>query len=159
MITARRIFQTRFSANWADGEGAFRYGGRWNSSGRRVLYASDSLALSALEIFVHLNSRPAAKSGAILADYSFADISFGADAVVNVEQLAHLPENWREHPNDETVRNIGDEWIANGTSPVLRVPTAILPIEFNYLVNLGHKDIGKVNFGKPEGFVFDPRLR
>lgn len=153
MITAYRIFQTTRTSNWMDGEGAFRYGGRWNSRGVRVLYASASLALSALEVLVHLDDEE------ILVDYSYATIRFDLASVKNVEDLASLPPNWREYPAPIALRRIGDDWARKEASPVLRVPTAVLPIDFNYILNLEHPAAaGAFDFGDADRFVFDHRL-
>lgn len=159
MIAGKRIFNSIFASSWNDGEGAFRYGGRWNSRGRRVLYVSDSLALATLEILVNLGVEDILDDETIMTDYSFAEVGFSKDMILSVDDIALLPENWRVYPSLDEVRKIGDDWIASNTSAVLQVPTAILPIEFNYVINLDHKDIQKIKFGKPERFVFDERLR
>jgi len=159
MIAGKRIFNSIFASSWNDGEGAFRYGGRWNSRGRRVLYVSDSLALATLEILVNLGVEDILDDETIMTDYSFAEVGFSKDMILSVDDIALLPENWRVYPSLDEVRKIGDDWIASNTSAVLQVPTAILPIEFNYVINLDHKDIQKIKFGNPERFVFDERLR
>ena len=56
MVTAYRIFKSKHAARWFDGEGAFLFGGRWNSPGTRLLYASSALSLAALEMLVNLNA-------------------------------------------------------------------------------------------------------
>lgn len=152
-ITAYRIFNSAFASSWNDGEGAFRYGGRWNSPGRRVLYTSESLSLATLEIFVHLDE------DIITTDYSYAEVTFSEDLVVPLENFAKLPEGWRDLPVRDDVRKIGDDWIASGASAVLEVPTAILPKGSNYIISLEHLDAESIGFGIAERFVFDERLR
>lgn len=152
MITAYRVFNSLFSATWNDGEGAFRYGGRWNSQGKRVLYFSSSLALATLEILVNLDDEE------ILPDFSYASVSFPEELVAGSEDLGKLPLNWREFPIPEAVQKIGDDWVKSKRSAILQVPTAILPKEWNYVVNLDHPDSGLVQYGKVESLILDSRL-
>ncbi|MEP6850699.1 MAG: RES domain-containing protein [Acidobacteriota bacterium] len=152
MFLAYRIFQTVHAAKWNDGEGAFRYGGRWNSPGTRVLYTSASLSLAALEVLVYLDDEK------VLAEYSHATVGFDEKWVKNVEDLAILPANWREFPIPDTVRKIGNDWIRQADSAILRVPTAILPAEFNYVVNLEHPLAREIVYGSVTPFVFDARF-
>jgi RES domain-containing protein len=152
MRTAYRIFKTKHAANWLDGEGAFLYGGRWNSRGTRVLYASQSLSLAALEMLVHINSEM------LLLSYSFATVEFDDDLVMPVEQFQKLPSTWSDSPPPTAIQQIGDDWTASRDSVVLKVPSAVVPVESNYLVNISHKDFSRVKLGKPKPFSFDPRL-
>ena len=153
MITAYRIFKTKHSAAWSDGEGAFRFGGRWNSRGTRLLYTSASLSLAVLEMLVHLDSEE------LMSAYSYAAIEFDEKLVVNVVDFQKLPPNWGDSPTPVTIQEIGDGWARSNTSAVLKVPTSILPGEFNYILNVEHPDFPKINLGEPWQFVFDNRLR
>lgn len=153
MPTAYRIFKTKHAANWFDGEGAFLYGGRWNSPGTRVLYASQSLSLAALEMLVHLNSEM------LLLSYSFATVEFNDSLLIHVEQFQKLPSTWSDSPPPTAIQQIGDSWPASHESVVLQVPSAVVPLEANYLINIGHKDFFKVKLGEPQQFTFDRRLR
>jgi RES domain-containing protein len=98
-----------------DGEGARGYGGRWNSAGRRLLYTSSHLSLAALEALVH----------------------FDADALA-MEQVSAdiLPIGWTRQ--EFATRAFGDEWLTAARTPVLIVPSAIVPEETNVLVNPAH---------------------
>ncbi len=135
-----------------DGEGAFRFGGRWNSRGLRILYTAGSLSLAALEMLVHLNNEE------ILFTYSFATTEFDEGLVLPIEDFQTLPENWSVSPPPLEIQRIGDEWAETQASVVLKVPTSVLPVEFNYLINVGHNNFSKVKFGKPQTFTFDERL-
>ncbi|CAN5591146.1 RES family NAD+ phosphorylase [soil metagenome] len=152
MQTVYRIFKTKHRSGWSDGEGAFRFGGRWNSPGTRILYTASSLSLATLELFVHLNSE------ALLAAYSFASVTIDGAVVERVENLAELPDNWGMFPSPEETQRIGDEWVASGAGLVLSVPSAILPVERNYLINVGHSDFSKLGRSRPEQFVVDKRI-
>lgn len=135
-----------------DGEGAFRFGGRWNSRGTRILYTAASLSLAALEMLVHLNSEE------ILLAYCFAVAEFDENLILPVEDFRALPENWSASPPPLDILLIGDEWADSQASVVLKVPTSVVPFEFNYLINVGHPEFSKVKLGEPQPFTFDERL-
>lgn len=134
-----------------DGEGARLFGGRWNSPGTRVGYASDSIALATLEVLAHLQST------AILQSYVLAAIDFPED-LVEVLDPAFLPRGWRRYPSPPENQAVGDRWVTEGRSLVLRVPSAIIPSAANFLINPQHPRFGRVVIRRPERFVFDPRL-
>ena len=135
-----------------DGEGAFRFGGRWNSRGVRILYTAGSLSLAALEMLVHLNNEE------ILLSYSFATAEFDESLILPIEEFRTLPENWSVSPPPLEIQRIGDEWAETHASVVLKVPTSVLPVEFNYLINVEHPEFTKIKLGKPQPFTFDKRL-
>ena len=135
-----------------DGEGAFRFGGRWSSRGTRILYTAGSLSLAALEMLVHLTGEE------ILLAYSYATAEFDEGLVLSIEDFRPLPENWSDSPPLLQIQRIGDEWAKEQASVVLKVPTSILPVEFNYLINVEHPEFSKVKLGKPQTFTFDERL-
>ncbi len=151
LITAWRLIKSRHAATAFDGEGARLHGGRWNSPGTRVAYASDSIALAALEVLAHLQST------AVLQGYSVATLRFPEECVEVLDTTA-LPGRWRRFPSPTENRAIGDQWVAEGRSLVLRVPSAIIPAAANFLINPSHADFDKVVIGRPERFAFDPRL-
>lgn len=152
MITAYRIFKSKHAATWYDGEGAFRYGGRWNSQGTRLLYASSALSLAALEMLVNLNAEE------LLLAYSFAKVEFESEMILSVEKFCKLPKNWADSPPSIEIQAIGDEWAVSLRSAVLQVPSAVLPNEINFLINRNHPDFRQVRLGKVERFRFDPRF-
>ena len=151
MITAWRLVKPRHAAAAFDGEGARLHGGRWNSPGSRVAYASDSIALAALEVLAHLQST------AVLQAYSLASLRF-PEASVEVLGVAALPARWRRFPSSPENQAIGDRWVAEARSLILRVPSAIIPTAANFLINSSHPEFAKVVIGRPERFTFDPRL-
>mgnify|MGYP006277350407 CR=1 FL=1 len=144
-----RVVKEKYWSSAFDGEGARLYGGRWNSKGVPVVYTSDSLALCSLEIFVHLPSYR------LLADYVYVPLVFDSDLIT----VAHLDDGWDERPVSKVSQAIGDHWIKEGLSVVLKVPSAIMPDGYNYLVNIHHPDFKKIKTGKPQPLAFDPRLQ
>ena len=151
LLTTYRIGKTKYSAAWFDGEGEFRFGGRWNSRGTRILYTTRSLSLAALEMPVHLNDEE------LLSAYSFAAAEFDESLVLPIEEFQTLPENWSSSPPLE-IQRIGDDWVKNNISVVLKVPTSVLPVESNYLIHVAHPDFSKINLSEPQKFAFDKRL-
>ena len=140
-VTAWRITKRKRIRSAFSGEGASEFGGRWNNAGTAVVYTAQSQSLAALEMLVHLDFSE------LLEKY----VLLGAEP-------SALPRNWRYDPAPASLRSIGDDWILAGTSVVLRVPSALVPEENNYLLNPGHRDFARVRVGKPVAFRFDPRL-
>jgi RES domain-containing protein len=134
------------------GEGARLYGGRWNSPGARLVYTAEHASLAVLEMLVHLDS------GLPLAEYSLIEVEFGR-SLIEIKQLDDLPSNWRANPAPAQTQSIGDQWVHEGRSVVLQVPSAVLPIEKVFLLNPEHPDIQNVQIGKPQTFFVDRRLQ
>ncbi len=146
-----RICRRRYAAAAATGEGARLYGGRWNSRGVRVVYASTSLALAAMETFVNLepNLRP-------------ADLVSIEGEIPNSVEIAtldtnSLPAGWRE-TRDESLHRFGDDWIRLGHCAALLVPSAAIRGESNILLNPAHPDFVQILFRDPAPFEFDLRM-
>jgi RES domain-containing protein len=145
------LVKSRHAAAAFDGDGARLHGGRWNSPGTRVAYASDSIALAALEVLAHLQST------AVLQAYSLVSLSFPEESV-QVLETASLPARWRRFPSPPENQAIGDQWVAEGRSLILRVPSAIIPAAANFLINPSHPEFRRVVIGRPARFAFDLRL-
>jgi RES domain-containing protein len=149
-IRAWRLVQARYAANAFSGEGASLYGGRWNSVGARAVYASGSLSLAVLEILA--GGLPIG----LLESYVKIPVDFDD---TSVSCPATLPEEWNVYPAFSASRRIGDKWIKERRSAVLQVPSAIVPEEFNYLLNPLHSDFKTaVAIRKAGPFAVDPRL-
>ena len=146
-----RICRRRYTAQASSGEGARLYGGRWNSRGVRVVYASTSLALAAVETFVNLepNLRP--------ADLVSIE-GFIPDALeIGRLDLKTLASHWHS-TRDESLHRFGDEWIRGGSGATLLVPSAAISGEWNILLNPAHPDFSTIEFRHPEPFAFDSRM-
>ena len=144
-----RICRPRYAADAASGEGARLYGGRWNSRGLRVVYAS--LALAAVETFVNLepNLRP--------ADLVFIQGAIPDSAEVGRLDPKMLPAGWHETRN-ESLRRFGDDWIRAGKTAALLVPSAAIREEWNVLLNPAHRYFRRIKFRDPKPFEFDLRM-
>lgn len=150
-ITAWRIVKARHAANAFDGEGARVEAGRWNSPGTPVVYTSQSAALAALELLVHLGR------SSILAAYVLIPCTFD-DVLVSRLDRRRLPKNWRSYPAPPELQLIGDEWVKSGTSAVLEVPGAVIETDSNYLLNPHHADFHAIRVMDPQPFELDLRL-
>lgn len=150
-VTAWRIVKARHAASAFDGEGARIEGGRWNSPGTAVVYTSQSAALAALEMLVHLGR------SSILSAYVLIRCSFD-DVLVSRLDRKRLPKHWRSYPAPPELPMIGDEWVTGGTSAVLELPSAVIETDSNYLLNPHHRDFRGIRVMDPQSFEFDLRL-
>jgi len=144
-----RIVKQKHAATAFTGEGAAKTGGRWNSRGVLVVYASGTRSLATLENLVHLNPPLTFKYVAIPVKFD--------DALVEVFPVKNLPADWRTEPPPPSTKAIGDAWVKAARSAVLALPSVITG-DTNYLLNPAHPDFKKISIGKPEPFTFDPRL-
>ena len=152
ILKAWRLVHKRKVDEAFTGTGSRRYGGRWNYKGIGVVYVSDSLALANLEIIVHAASYQALKN------YVSIKVVFPKAMVVDVNDLARLPKDWRTDPPPEKLKEIGKKWSNNQISAILKVPSTIIPIECNYVINPYHPDFKKVAVKQAAQFKFDQRL-
>lgn len=139
-------------ANLLDGEGARRAGGRWNFPGTPVVYTSESIALAAMEVFVHMGA------GYIPRDHAIISIEIPEALVKRAYIPNPLPERWDAKPESTLARNVGDAWLRERKTLLMRVPSVLVGEEFNYLINPAHRDIRKLTASILRGFQFDPRL-
>jgi len=135
-----------------DGEGARRYGGRWNHAGTTIVYTSGSLSLAALELFVHTDIDLAPID--LIAVPADVPESLSMEAI----KIASLPKEWRRYPAPEALKEIGSAWAAKASTALLAVPSALIPEERNYLLNPAHRDFKRIRVQKPIRFRFDPRM-
>ncbi len=150
MLTAYRIAKARHARAAFSGEGARIAGGRWNQPGQAAVYASASLALAAIETFVHLGE------DALHIEFVYFRVEI-PDAVT-VQRCRRPPPHWRAEPPEPESMRYGSKWLRTGRTVVLEVPSAIVPSEKNYLLNPGHPDFRKLRLGRALPFVFDPRM-
>jgi RES domain-containing protein len=150
MPQAWRIVKAKHATTAFSGEGAAKTGGRWNSRGVPVVYASSTKSLAALETLVHLNPP-------VPFQYVAFHLQFDAALVENIP-LNRLPADWRVEPPPPSTKAICDAWVQEVRSAVLALPSVIVPGELNYLLNPAHPAFKKISIGKPERFAFDPRL-
>lgn len=135
-----------------DGEGARRFGARWNHRGTAIVYTSESLSLAALEYFVNLDSDLAP------GDLVFVSADIPEDVTIKRVEATELPKDWRRYPALEALQDMGTKWAERASSAVLVVPSAVIPEERNYLLHPAHPDFKRISFTRPKAFHFDPRM-
>ena len=135
-----------------DGEGARLAGGRWNSEGVPAVYTSSTLSLAALEYLVHVDIED------VPDDLIAMQIEVPDDAQVAEVSVADLPADWNHQPRHPACVEIGDRWASDGGALALRVPSAVIPEESNYLINPAQHDAANVRVISSREFVFDPRV-
>jgi RES domain-containing protein len=127
---------------------------RWNAEGEEVIYAGSSRSLSTLEQIVHFGSVVPRN------DYRVMIISVADDDHL-FEQISikRLPVNWRTLEAYPSLQKIGSAWYRNQESLVLKVPSVIIPQEYNYVINTKHPEFRrKVKLVRTEDYFWDPRL-
>jgi RES domain-containing protein len=148
---AWRIVKRKYSRTAFTGEGARLFGGRWTSIGTSVVYTAESQSLAALEMLVHMDSAE------LLGSYVLFEVSFDSSLAIPFER-SKLPRNWKADPAPAALQAIGDSWVLSGRSPVLQLPSVIVPNESNFLLNVRHPDFARLRFGKSIPFALDVRF-
>jgi RES domain-containing protein len=147
-----RLCRAKYAAAAFDGEGARLTGGRWSHRGTRVVYTAGSLSLAVLEMLVHFDHEDAPP------DYVSIALDVPDDLGIETVALSDLPTQWRRMPAPEELQTLGSDWIERGASALLRVPSAVVDTEANFLVNPTHADFRRCRVGKPAPYRFDARL-
>ena len=147
-----RICSEQYAAEALTGRGGLVVSGRWHSRGRLIVYTSESRALCALETLVHVDKD--------LAPSDLVCIEIGVPDRLETETVdpSDLPDDWDAIPGPPALQAYGDDWLDSNSSPVLRVPSAVIHGEHNYLLNPGHPDARHFEVVSMDGFSFDSRL-
>jgi RES domain-containing protein len=134
-----------------NGIGARLYGGRWNSVGKSMVYLASSRALAVLEVLVHL-------SPLLLPDnFCMAEIEVPDDSILKLD-VRSLPDNWKDASAPAELKELGNQFIKETKYLMMKVPSSVVPEEYNYLLNPWHTDIKKVRIISTHPFSFDDRL-
>lgn len=141
-----------YTAEDISGAGARISGARWNRPGTAMLYCGASIALAALETFVHL------KSGGFPLNRYLVEIVV-PDAIWNkAHDMRKPPVGWDAIPAAAVSLNTGDSWVKANTSALMIVPSVIIPEEYNVLINPIHPDAPALNAYKVRKWTYDARL-
>jgi len=138
--------------NDLSGRGAEIYGGRWNSRGTPMIYTSQSRALCVAEIAVH------SPLGIIPKDYFLVTIEIPDDCTITQISESELPAGWSSIPHIHQTQLLGDIFIKNAENLVMKVPSAVVQGDWNYLINPLHEDISLIKIISAEEYSFDKRL-
>lgn len=146
-----RIIDSRHVDSAFSGIGTEKYGGRFNSKGRKVAYAAGSISLAMLEMLVQANKRNR------LTNHVCISATFD-DSMVEAVEAKELPAEWAARPYTHASQNFGDQWLDEERSLVLRVPSIVNPYERNLLINPLHPRFDEIEIGDSLPAPFDPRL-
>ena len=134
------------------GKGATLCGNRWNSKGTELIYCADSRALAMAEVAVHLSLSILPK------DYVMVEIDIPSYLSISSLSKEDLPVNWSSFPHVLDTQQIGDAFVAERKNGVLKIPSAVVPGDFNFLINPQHPDFSAIQIVGQEDFPFDSRL-
>ena len=135
-----------------DGEGTRRFGGRWVPRGLRAVHASATLSLAALELLVHSDTDLLPQKLVSVV------VEIPAATAMTTIKASQLAADWRNFPPPPALQAIGAAWLADAATAVLVVPSAIIPVEHNFLLNPLHADFAIFSLGRPQPFTLDRRL-
>lgn len=144
---SKRKYATAFN-----GKGAAKSNNRWNSKGTEIIYTAESRALAMAEVAVHLTIATLPK------DYTMITIDVPDDISLKIIEVKKLPENWNNNPSNSKTKKIGDNFIDAMEICVIKVPSAVVKGDFNYLINPYHKDFKKIKIIEITDFPFDKRM-
>ncbi|WP_046743840.1 RES family NAD+ phosphorylase [Kordia zhangzhouensis] len=146
-----RIDRAKRKNNLLSGIGAEKIGGRWNEIGTRAVYTSQHISLAYLEVVMHLDITEDLPDDRILVHIEIPD-------EVMIHELKKLPKNWNTFPYNSYTQEIFTRFVQENKYAVLKVPSAIVRDEFNYILNPLHPDFHKIKVMKVQKFTFDSRL-
>ena len=127
---------------------------RWNSTKTKIVYTAESRALATLEIAVHLDL-----TSDLPTDRFYVELFIPDEIEILDLPLESLTEDWDSKPPLLETQYIGDDFVLQNQALVLRVPSSIIPQEYNYLINPHHPEIKKITIISTEKLVFDHRLK
>lgn len=146
-----RLSKSKYS-NELSGKGESKSGNRWNSKGTEIIYTAESRALAMAEVAVHLTF------ATLPGDYVMIEINIPDNIKIKEIELKDLPGNWNNHPPGLDTQKIGDNFIDAIEDCVLKVPSAVVKGNYNFLINPYHKDFKKIKILDTSVFPFDKRI-
>ncbi len=146
-----RLSRTKYAKDLG-GEGARLYGGRWNHKRCPCIYTSQSRSLAVLEYTVNVNADDIPRALSIITLY------FPAENIMELSE-AMLPGNWKASPAPASAKDFGTRFLKEGKFLALKIPSAIIPMEYNFILNPVHADSGSVIITDISDFVFDTRIK
>ncbi|SFP69870.1 RES family NAD+ phosphorylase [Parafilimonas terrae] len=139
-------------ANDVTGEGARLNGGRWNHAGIPCIYTGESRAIVLLEYSAHISILNIKRA------LSFTTFSVPDDSIMELK-IATLPGNWKDFPHPKETRDLGSKLLTERRSLVIKIPSAIIPQEYIYLINPEHLEVNKMKIINVEDYAYDVRIK
>ena len=150
-----RIEREKYLETTLKGVGAaLTEGYRWNSLNTHLVYTAESRALATLEVSIHIDL-----SEDLPTDRFYVEIDIPEDIEILELKIDELPENWDSKPPILETQYIGDDFVTQNNAAVLKVPSSIVPPEYNYLINPNHPDSKKIKVISTQRLVFDGRFK
>ncbi|MBB3696973.1 RES domain-containing protein [Flammeovirga yaeyamensis] len=150
-----RIEREKYLKSTLKGIGAALTDGyRWNSLNTFLVYTAETRALATLEVSVHLDLNED-----LPTDRYYVEIEIPDDIKILEIDIEDLPKDWDSRPPILETQFIGDDFVFDGQAAVLKVPSCIVPQEFNYLINPNHKDSSRIKVVSKVPMSFDPRIK
>jgi len=134
------------------GEGGLLAAGRWHTRGSRIVYLTDHPASALVEVLVHLEVDPVD----LPDSYQLLAVDFPDNVPIQSILEKELAAGWRDHPG--LTRDLGDLWLRENRTALLRVPSATVPFALNWLLNPAHRDTAKASIAEIIQAPFDRRL-
>ena len=154
-MTVFRVEREKYLNTTLTGIGASMTSGyRWNSLNTKLVYTAESRALALLEISMHLDL-----SEDLPTDRYFVEIDIPDTVIIQEVKIEDLPADWNSKPPNTTTQIIGDDFVLENNAAILKVPSSIVPQEYNYLINPNHPDAGKIKVISKSPMIFDTRLK
>jgi RES domain-containing protein len=135
-----------------NGKGAAKSSNRWNSKGTEIIYTGESRALAMAEVAVHITIATLPK------DFVMITIDVPNEVSIKKINMRDLDENWNTNPSNSQTKKIGNLFIDELELCILKVPSAVIKGDFNYLINPHHKDFKKIKISEIVDFPFDKRM-
>jgi len=151
MMRVYRLSRKKY-ANELSGKGAAISGNRWNSKGTEIIYTAESRALAMAEVMVHLSL------SILPADYMMLEVDIPDEIGIKEIAIEDLEEGWNSHPPLTYTQKIGDHFIRENVHPILKVPSAVVPGDHNYLIHPHHSESKEIKISNTWPFPFDERL-
>jgi len=147
-----RICRMPYVDTALDGFGGIYTSGRWHNKGKAIVYTASSAALAALEVLVHVDPLTAPSDLRLLA------IEIPDDLKFEIFEPITLPVGWHSVPAPAALQTLGSSWLTSGRTAALMMPSAVINVELNVLLNPRHPEMQRVRILSDEAFSFDTRL-
>tara|TARA_R110000823_G_C15863717_1_gene493457 strand:+ start:661 stop:1128 length:468 start_codon:yes stop_codon:yes gene_type:complete len=147
-----RVANAKYKDSTLSGIGAEKVGGRWNSVGTRAVYCSENISLALLEYYVHSDDISTLPKKILIAKIQFPD-----DLII--EELEEIPDTWKDYPYTSETAQVFTEFVKNRNKFALKVPSTIVGLESNIILNPLYKEFGKVEIVEFLELPIDQRLK
>ena len=147
-----RVANAKYKDSTLSGIGAEKVGGRWNSVGTRAVYCSENISLALLEYYVHSENIAYLPKKIVIAKIKFPDEFV-------IEELDELPERWSQYPYSSKTTKVFTELAKDSNRFALKVPSTIVSLESNIILNPLFKEFGKVQIVEFIELPIDDRLK